>query len=263
MRDVFSPGLFENKRAFVSGGSSGINLEIARRLGSLGAEVAVFSRTQDKIDAAVQSLRGDGLDAVGYTGDVRQYDQVAEAVSAFAAKGGGIDFVVSGAAGNFVAPAAGMSANAFRTVVDIDLNGTYNVLRAAFEHLRRPGASLINISAVQSQQAMPFQAHVCSAKAGIDMLTRALAVEWGPMGVRVNAILPGPIADTEGMRRLSSTPEMAERITRSIPLQRYGEKREVADMAAFLCSEAAAYVTGAILTCDGGQLAGNPQGVVG
>ncbi|TPE60985.1 SDR family oxidoreductase [Sandaracinobacter neustonicus] len=263
MTNIFEAGLFRGKRAFVAGGSSGINLEIASRLAGLGTEVAIFSRSQEKIDAAVAGLREAGGNATGFTGDVRQYEAVDAAISDFAQAGGGIDFVISGAAGNFVAPAAQMSANAFRTVVEIDLMGTYHVLRASFAHLRRPGASLINISAVQSQQAIPFQAHVCSAKAGIDMLTKALAVEWGPAGVRVNAILPGPIADTEGMRRLSSTPELAEKIARAIPLQRYGTKAEVANLAVFLCSDAASYVSGAILACDGGQLAGNPSGIVG
>ncbi len=263
MTDVFGAGIFRGKRAFVAGGSSGINLEIAARLGSLGAQVGIFSRSQDKVDGALALLHESGVDAVGYTGDVRDYDAVAGAIGQFAKAGDGIDFVVSGAAGNFVAPAIGMSPNAFRTVIEIDLLGTYHVMRASFEHLRRPGASLLNISAVQSSQAIPFQSHVCSAKAGIDMLTKALAVEWGPMGVRVNAILPGPIGDTEGMRRLSSTPEMAERIARAIPLQRFGTKAEVANLAAFLCSDAASYISGAIMTCDGGQLAGNPAGVVG
>ncbi|WP_374527292.1 SDR family oxidoreductase [Novosphingobium sp.] len=263
MTDVFEAGIFRGKRAFVAGGSSGINLAIAARLGSLGAQVGIFSRSPDKVDAALAMLHQNGVDAAGYTGDVRDYDAVASAIGQFAKVGNGIDFVVSGAAGNFVAPAIGMSPNAFRTVIEIDLLGTYHVMRASFEHLRRPGASLLNISAVQSSQAIPLQSHVCSAKAGIDMLTKALAVEWGPSGVRVNAILPGPIGDTEGMRRLSSTPEMAERIASAIPLQRFGTKAEVANLAAFLCSDAATYISGAILTCDGGQLAGNPTGVVG
>lgn len=263
MTDVFGSGIFRGKRAFIAGGSSGINLEIAKRLGSLGAEIAVFSRSQEKIDTAVTMLRGTGIDATGYSGDVRQYDAVASAIGNFAKAGNGIDFVVSGAAGNFVAPALGMSPNAFKTVIEIDLLGTYHVMRSSFEHLRRPGASLINISAVQSRQAIPLQSHVCSAKAGIDMLTKALAVEWGPEGVRVNAILPGPIGETEGMNRLSSSSEIAEKIAKTIPLQRFGTKAEVANLAAFLCSDGAAYINGAIIACDGGQLAGNPSGVVG
>jgi NAD(P)-dependent dehydrogenase (short-subunit alcohol dehydrogenase family) len=263
MTDFFATGAFRSKRAFIAGGSSGINLAIATRLSRLGAAVGIFSRSQDKIDQALQQLRADGGMAEGYAGDVRHYDDVAHAVGQFAEAGDGIDFVVSGAAGNFIAPAIGMSPNAFKTVIDIDLLGTYHVMRSCFEHLRRPGASVINISAVQSQQAMPFQSHVCSAKAGIDMLTKALAVEWGPQGVRVNAICPGPIDDTEGMRRLSTSPELVQKIAQSIPLQRYGTKTEVANLAAFLCSDAASYISGAIMTCDGGQLAGNPAGVLG
>lgn len=263
MTEVFQAGLLNGKRAFIAGGSSGINLAIAARLASLGTDVGIFSRSREKVDAALAELREDGAEAKGYTGDVRNYEEVAAALAAFAATGDGIDFVVSGAAGNFVAPALAMSPKAFRAVVDIDLLGTYHVMRASFEHLRRPGASLINISAVQSSQAIPLQSHVCAAKAGIDMLTKALAVEWGPMGVRVNAILPGPIRETEGMARLASTPEMNEKITRAIPLQRFGTKAEVANLAAFLCSDASSYISGAILTCDGGQLAGNPMGMVG
>src|SRR6185295_16943320 len=116
-----------------------------------------------------------------------------------------------GAAGNFVAPALGMSANGFKTVVDIDLMGTFHVFRASFAFLRRPGASLIAITAPQAVRPSMFQAHVCSAKAGINMLTKCLAMEWGPAGVRVNAISPGPIADTEGMRRLAPSAEAEQR----------------------------------------------------
>jgi NAD(P)-dependent dehydrogenase (short-subunit alcohol dehydrogenase family) len=262
MAQIFVDGLFKGKRTFVAGGSSGINLHIAMRLARLGAEIGIFSRSQEKIDQAVQSLRAETDHASGFAGDVRHYDVVAEAIKNFAGSTG-IDFVISGAAGNFVAPALGMSANAFKTVIDIDLLGTFNVLRASFEHLRRPGASAINISATQSVQALPLQSHVCAAKAGIDMLTKSLAIEWGPMGVRVNAILPGPVDDTEGMRRLGSTPEIRNRIEKSIPLQRYATKDEIADLAIFLFSDAASYITGASMVCDGGQLAGNPSGMVG
>ena len=262
MANVFADGLFKGKRAFVAGGSSGINLHIATRLARLGAEIGIFSRSQEKIDSALQILRAETGHASGFAGDVRHYDAVAAAIKDFAGSAG-IDFIISGAAGNFVAPALGMSANAFKTVIDIDLLGTFNVLRASFEHLRRPGASAINISATQSVQALPLQSHVCAAKAGIDMLTKSLAIEWGPMGVRVNAILPGPVDDTEGMRRLGSTPEIRTRIEKSIPLQRYATKDEIADLAIFLFSDAASYITGASMVCDGGQLAGNPSGMVG
>ena len=141
---------------------------------------------------------------------------------------------------------------AFKTVVDIDLLGTFNVFRAGYDHLTRPGASLIAISAPQALHPYAYQAHVCAAKAGIDMLVRTLAVEWGPDGVRVNAIVPGPIEDTEGMARLAPTEEAREMATRGTPLRRWGRASEIGDAALFLSSPMAAYITGAILPVDGG-----------
>ena len=112
---------------------------------------------------------------------------------------------------------------------------------------------MINISAPQAFNPTKLQAHVCAAKAGVDMLTRVLAMEWGPEGVRVNSIVPGPIGDTEGIRRLAPTPEALQRMTQSVPLQRMGRVEEIADMALFLASPHAAFVTGAIMVVDGGS----------
>ena len=150
-------------------------------------------------------------------------------------------------------PAAQLSANGFRTVVDIDLVGTFHVCRAAYEHLTRPGASIINISATQAINPMPGQAHVCAAKAGIDALTKVLAIEWGPAGVRVNAIAPGPVDETEGMARLTPTAAHRDRVLQAIPLRRYARLQEIADTAAFLSGPAGANFNGAVLVCDGGQ----------
>jgi NAD(P)-dependent dehydrogenase (short-subunit alcohol dehydrogenase family) len=146
-----------------------------------------------------------------------------------------------------------MSANAFKSVIDIDLLGTFNTCRAAYEHLKKPGASVISISANHAHTPIAYQSHVCAAKAGVDLLTRTLAIEWGSVGIRANCITPGPTADTEGMRRLAPTEEARKRVIQSVPLQRYGTKDELADLALFLCSEAAAYITGAIYVCDGGS----------
>jgi NAD(P)-dependent dehydrogenase (short-subunit alcohol dehydrogenase family) len=192
--------------------------------------------------------------------DVRDYAAVEAALKRTHDELGPIDIVLSGAAGNFVAPALGMSANGFKTVVDIDLIGTFNVLRASFEFLNRPGASLISITAGQAERASLFQAHVCAAKAGINMLTRCLALEWGPGGVRVNAISPGPIAETEGMARLAPTEEAEARVKSRNPLRRYGTKDEIADMAIFLSTDKAAYVNGAIIPVDGGSGCGDASG---
>ena len=254
--DPFRENLFVGKTAFIAGGTSGINLGIAKRLAGLGAKVTVVGRNPEKATAAAAEIGGSDI-ALGLAADVRIYQSVEEAFDQAVARFGKLDIVISGAAGNFVAPALGMSANGFRTVVDIDLNGTFNVFRASYAHLNRPGASLIAITAGQAVNARMLQAHVCAAKAGINHLCRVLAMEWGPDGVRVNGISPGPIADTEGMARLAPTPEAEHALTSRIPLRRYGTKDEIGDAAVFLSSDAGRYITGTILDVDGGSQLGD------
>jgi NAD(P)-dependent dehydrogenase (short-subunit alcohol dehydrogenase family) len=243
---------FSSKRVFVFGGTSGINLGIASCFASAGADVAVASRSQEKVDAAVATLESLGSAATGYALDVRDFDAVQGALASHSDGGGKLDVLVSGAAGNFPALANDMSSNAFRSVVDIDLLGSFHVLRSAFPYLQKPGASVINISAPQAFVPMPMQSHVCAAKAGVDMLTRTLALEWGPYGVRINSISPGPIADTEGMRRLAPNEAIANQYKRSVPLQRFGTADEIGQAAMFLSSDAAQYVSGVVLPVDGG-----------
>ncbi len=255
--DLFREGAFAGKTVFVAGGSSGINLGIALRFAEMGANVALISRSEDRVAAAADAVRATGAEAIGMAADVRDYDAVARAFEAASARFGPIDVVISGAAGNFLAPAVGLSANAFRTVIEIDLIGTFNVLRASWDHLRKPGASLISISAGQAKRPIPFQAHASAAKAGINNLTGTLAMEWGPAGVRVNAISPGPIGDTEGMARLAPSDEATAAIKRRIPLRDYGAKRDIADAALFLASDQARYITGTVLEVDGGMLLGD------
>ena len=253
MSEVFGHKLLAGKNAIVTGGGSGINLAIARRFASHGAAVGLIGRTKEKLESAAEEIRKAGGTASGYPADVRDYDSLATAIKSARDTHGEIDLVVCGAAGNFPAPALGMSANGFKAVVDIDLLGTFNTCRAVFEHLKRPGASIINISATQAFIPMPLQAHVCAAKAGVDMLTKCLAIEWGVEGVRVNSIAPGAVDDTEGMSRLAPTPEIKKQLTRSIPLKRFATKDEIADLALFLSSDAAQFITGAVVVCDGGQ----------
>ena len=252
--DVFRPGLLAGKTAFLAGATSGINLAIAQRYAQLGARVYVISRNPAKVEAAVASL---GSEAAGRAADVREFEAVAAAMQDCADRWGPLDIVVSGAAGNFLARAADLSPKGFRTVIDIDLIGTFHVLKAAYPHLRRPGGVAINISALQSFQAAHAQVHACAAKAGIDQVMRCLALEWGAEGIRVNSIAPGPIAGTEGMARLTPTAEAEARLTRTIPLGRYGETADIADLAVFLASEAARNITGALIVSDGGQAVGS------
>jgi NAD(P)-dependent dehydrogenase (short-subunit alcohol dehydrogenase family) len=248
---AFPDGLMADRTVFVAGGTSGINLGIAQRFAALGAKVAVLGRNPDKAKAAAETFGGLAL-----TADVRDYDATRGALEQAASELGTLDVVVSGAAGNFLAPAAKMSANAFKTVVDIDLIGTFNVFRGSYDLVRRPGASLIAITAGQAVNAMPMQAHACAAKAGINQLIRVLAMEWGPE-VRVNGISPGPIAGTEGMARLAPDESTREAHYARIPMKRWGEIGEVAEAAVFLSTDSAAYISGTILDVDGGSQLGD------
>ncbi len=252
MTSPFRDGIFEGKVAFVAGGTSGINLGMAKRLAELGAKVAVCGRNPEKAQNAAAEI---GHDAIGLSADVRDYGAIRGAMEQVRNQFGPLDIVISGAAGNFLAPALGMSANAFKTVVDIDLLGTFNVFRGCHD-LLAPDASLIAITAGQAEHPYQLQAHACAAKAGVNQLVRVLALEWGP-DVRVNGISPGPIANTEGMARLAPDASTKEAHFARIAMKRWGEIEEVAESAVFLCSNAARYITGIILECDGGSSLGD------
>lgn len=249
---------FTGKNVFVVGGTSGINLGIAEAFSQAGARMGVASRKQDKVDAAVEKLSNDAGKALGYAFDVRSFEDVSAALNDFVEKVGKIDVLISGAAGNFPAPAVAISPNGFKSVIDIDLMGTFHVMRAAHPNMARPG-SLINISAPQAVQAMPFQVHVCAAKAGVDMITKCLAIEWGPDNLRVNSVIPGPIDGTEGMDRLAPTEKMREKVIQSVPMRRMGDPEDVALACLYLASDAGRYVNGQILAADGGWVAGGVQ----
>jgi NAD(P)-dependent dehydrogenase (short-subunit alcohol dehydrogenase family) len=243
---------FTNKTVVVFGGTTGINLGIAEAFAGAGARVAVASRKQGNVDAAVERINQSGAGARGFIADVRDFDSVAAAFAGVRAQWGAVDVLVSGAAGNFLAEVNSLSSNGFKVVVDIDLIGTFNVMRAGFEHLAH-GASVLNITAPQATIPMRYQAHVCAAKAGVDQLTRVLALEWGGRNIRVNAIAPGPIAGTEGLERLTPADDPGgDTAMTSVPLRRLGTKQDIASLAMFLSSSAASYISGAVIPCDGG-----------
>jgi NAD(P)-dependent dehydrogenase (short-subunit alcohol dehydrogenase family) len=242
---------FSGKSVFVAGGSSGINLGIADAFAAAGAQLAIASRSQQRVDGACAQLRRHGGKVLGMSADVRDFAAISAALAAAHGAFGDIDVLISGAAGNFPALALGMSANAFKAVVDIDLLGTFNVLRAGHQYLRKPGAAVLNISEPQSWNPMPLQVHACAAKAGVDQVMRVLAMEWGGDGIRVNSIAPGPIEGTEGFNRLS-TPAARALMKQRIPMRRFGTLDDCAQLALFLASPLASWITGALIPVDGG-----------
>lgn len=243
---------FSGKKVLVVGGTSGINRGVAELFARHGARVAVASRSQDKVDATVAALKALGSDAMGFAADVRQPEAIKAGVERVHQAFGDFDVVVSGAAGNFPATAMGMSSNAFRSVIEIDLMGTFHVMQAVYPCLKKPGACVINISAPQAFIPMEAQSHVCAAKAGVDMLTRTLAMEWGPQGVRVNSVVPGPIDNTEGMARLAPTEALREACVASVPIKRMGTTEDIGNACLFLASPLGSYVSGVVLPVDGG-----------
>jgi NAD(P)-dependent dehydrogenase (short-subunit alcohol dehydrogenase family) len=253
MASIFRDHLLKDKVAFITGGGSGIGQRMAERFAEHGAKVVLVGRKQEKLDAAAAAIRSAGGAADTASLDVRDYGALEAALKKTHDRLGEIDILLCGAAGNFPAAVNGMSANGFKAVIDIDLLGTFNTCRAAFDHLRKPGASVIAISANHATMPAAYQAHVCAAKAGVELLLKTLAIEWGALGIRANCITPGPTDDTEGMRRLAPTDEVRRRVEQNNPLRRFGTKDELADLALFLCSSAASYITGATFVCDGGQ----------
>ena len=249
---IFSDGILNGRVAFVTGGGTGITGGVARALAESGAAVVLVSRKMEHLEPAAAKINENGGKAFPVAADVRNPEQVELAIAAAVSHFGKIDIVVNGAAGNFLCTAEELSPNGFGTVVDIDLKGTFNVSRAAFSELKKNRGQILNISATLHYLGTPMQLHVSAAKAGVDALTRNLAVEWGRHGIRVNAIAPGPIEDTEGMKRLVPEP-VKQKLRQGVPLGRFGLIADIENAAVFLCSDAATYINGAVLVVDGGH----------
>ncbi len=252
MEKVFADNILQGKVAFVTGGGTGITGGVARAMAEHGARLAIVSRKEENLIPMKQFIEENGGECFAVAADVRDYAAVEDAIAKTVEHYGKIDIVVNGAAGNFLCAADQLSPNGFGTVVDIDTKGTFNVCRAAFEELKKSKGQILNISATLHYLATPMQIHVSAAKAGVDAITRNLSAEWGRYGIRVNGVAPGPIEDTEGMKRLL-LPELKEKLTRKIPLGRFGRIADIENAALFLASDAASYINGVTLVVDGGS----------
>ncbi|AMD19185.1 HBR284Wp [Eremothecium sinecaudum] len=252
---VWKPDLFKDKVAFITGGAGSICRVQAELLVLLGAKAALIGRNAEKTEKAaleVDQLSHEPGSVLGIGNvDVRNVQQLKAAIDKTVERFGRIDYVIAGAAGNFIADMTNLSAKAFKAVVDIDLLGSYNTVKAALPELVKSKGSVIFVSATLHYTGTPFQIHVSAAKAGVDALARALAVELGPLGIRVNCIAPGIIGNSEGLSRLSFGTK-PEEYTKRVPLQRVGSTKDIANATVYLFSQAADYVTGTIEVVDGG-----------
>ena len=258
MSAIFRSDLLAGQVALITGGATGIGYGVAEVLVSLGAHTVLASRKPERLSAAVERLHGH---ASSETLDVRDPEAVKAVVGRVAATHGRIDLLVNNAAGNFYAPSENLSPNAWRSVVEIDLFGTFFCSQAVAPVMRAAGGGrIVNISMTLHYRGWPQMAHATAAKAGVDALTRTLAVEWAPAKIRVNAIAPGPIP-TEGVRKAFAQPSggppvdvvMDEHARRHIPLGRWGTPADIGNMVAYLASPAGDWITGAILVVDGGE----------
>jgi len=259
MVSPFKNDILKGKVVFVTGGGSGIGFGICRQYGLHGAKVAMMGRRAAVLEESAGKLRAEGIDALGVQGDVRDFEKCCAAVNEVVAHYGRLDILVNCAAGNFMTPAEKLSSNGFKTVIDIDLVGSFHMCKAAFEPLKASGdALIINISATLHYKARPFQLHAASAKAGIDNITRTLGIEWAEYGIRSVGIAPGPVAGTEGgpTGRVfgQGGRQLSETETRMLcPIGFFGEVEDIALTAVFMASTAARWITSETLVVDGGQ----------
>jgi NAD(P)-dependent dehydrogenase (short-subunit alcohol dehydrogenase family) len=255
---MFIPTLLEGQVAVITGGGTGIGLAIAKRLGALGARIVIGSRNSANLESGSAELRHAGLDPLAVQVDVRNPEQVDELVERSVRHFGHIDILINNAAGNFVCRAEELSPNGWNAVIGIVLNGSFYCSRAVGRHMiaRGQGGSIVSILANYVWTGSAGTIHSAAAKAGVMSMTQTLAAEWAKYRIRVNAVAPGPIESPGAAKQLWNTPEAVQRITDLVPLKRWGKPEEVADSVAFLVAPGSGYITGEILTVDGGAWLG-------
>lgn len=250
---VFKEDTLRGKVALVTGGASGIGLGISHRLARAGADVVVASRREETCRSAAEALHAQyGVHASGLPLDVRDAGAVNECISSAVDSMGRLDILVNNAAGNFYYPAEKLSDNQWKAVLEIDLYGTFHCCRAAFPYLKGEGGTIVSTSMTLQRTGWVGMLPACAAKAGVDALTRTLALEWARFGIRVNAIAPGPII-TEGVKKAFALGGDFNDHLDTVPLGRAGEPEEIGDLVVFMASSAGAWMTGSIVTLDGGE----------
>jgi len=252
---ALAPDLLAGRGVWITGGGTGLGRAMALRMAALGAKVGLSGRREEPLRATVEEIRSGGGEAAWACCDVREPEAVAAAFAALEADLGGIDGLVNNAAGNFLSPSEALSPNGFAAVVGIVLHGTFHCTSVAGKHwiaAQRPGV-VLNIVTTYAWTGSAYVLPSACAKAGVLAMTRSLAVEWGRHDIRLNAIAPGPIPTEGAFSRLLPSEKLIESRKRHIPAGRMGTPEELAQLAAFLVSDAADWIRGEVVTLDGGE----------
>jgi NAD(P)-dependent dehydrogenase (short-subunit alcohol dehydrogenase family) len=249
---VLPDGCFDGKTAFVTGGGTGLGLAVSTRLGRLGANVVCASRNTEHHAELLRRGEEHGFEVLSAAMDVREPREVRRVVRAAVARFGRIDVLVNNAAGNFLRPALALAPKGFATVIDIALNGVFYCSREVARGMVETGGSIVNVSAPYATTGKPLVVHSACAKAGVEAMTKSLAAEWAEMGIRVNAVSPGPFHSKGAAQRLWPSDALEEALEAQIPLGRFGTTEEVGELICYLASDAASWVTGSVWVVDGG-----------
>ncbi len=244
------PGMndFAGKTALVTGGGTGLGLEVSTRLGRRGARVVCASRDTAHHAELIERGRAEGFEVVSVELDVADPAQVKDVVRGLDR----VDVLINNAAGNFIRPAMALAPKAFSTVIDIALNGVFYMSRECGRKMRETGGAIVNISAPYAFSGKPGVVHSACAKAGVESMTKTLAAEWSEHKIRVNAVSPGPFRSDGAAERLWPSDEIEQAVLNQIPAGRFGTVAEIAKLVCLLASDEASWITGSILVADGG-----------
>ncbi len=252
---MFQKDLLNNKTIIITGGGTGLGKSMAMRFGELGANLVITSRKQEILDEAAVELRETGAEVLPIACDVRKPNEVQGVVDETINKFGKIDILVNNAAGNFISPTELLTPGGFKVVVDIVLNGTFNFTQAVGkEMIKAKNGTVLNIVTTYAWTGSGYVVPSAAAKAGVLAITKSLAVEWAKYGIRHVAIAPGPFPTKGAWKRLAPPGFGVEKkMKERIPLKRFGEHIELANLAAYLVSDEAGYINGDVITIDGGE----------